>query len=315
MPLDHYVSQVHLRNFYSGNHGQRLYAIRKSDLLAFRCRSEDVCRIEAGSTNPYLAQPRIIEEFLTTVEPHYNAAVARFRRNDIDSQSIHAIAGFIAYVMTSAPAALRIHTTPLKAQVEAEAKTLDGQGILPPAPDSLGGKSLSELLVDGAVKIDVDPKFPQALGITTILRRLSTLGNSTWDILLNEDAASTFFTSDYPIALHRTDPRFTNWIVPLAPNLAVRIVPDLALARQDIDLRFPKFRCRTIDLRHREVIEINRLIVRSAEDLVFYQNDAPWIPRFIEINRHFRIEAVTQNVPVNRGFLTLSAQMIVSYPR
>jgi hypothetical protein len=315
MPLDHYVSQVHLKNFYSPKLGQRLYALRKSDLLAFRCRSEDVCRIESGSTNPYLTEPRIIEEFLTTVEPHYNAAVESFRRNDIDRQSIHTIAGFIAYVMTSAPAALRIHMAPLKAELKAEAQMLDSQGVIPLAPDSLGGKSLSQLLADGTIQLDVDPKYPQALGITTIVGRLSLLGNSKWDILLNEDPSSTFFTSDYPIALKRVNPHYAHWIVPLTPNVAVRIVPDLALARQETDLTFPKFRCRRIDLRHRQVIEINQLIVRSAEDLVFYQNDQPWIPRFIEKNRHFRIESVTQNVPVDRGIMTLAAQMIVSYPR
>jgi hypothetical protein len=48
--LDHYVSQVHLRNFYSPELGRKMYALRKSDLRAFPCRSEDVCRIEAGST-------------------------------------------------------------------------------------------------------------------------------------------------------------------------------------------------------------------------------------------------------------------------
>jgi hypothetical protein len=98
MPLDHYVSQVHLRNFYSPKLGQRMYALRKSDLLAFPCKSEDVCRIDFGNTNPYLAEPRVIEEFVTSVEPHYNSAIAKFRANAIDRQSIYVVAGFISYV-------------------------------------------------------------------------------------------------------------------------------------------------------------------------------------------------------------------------
>jgi hypothetical protein len=64
VPLDHFVSQVHLRNFYSPALGDRMYALRKSDLKAFTCRSEDVCRIEEGSTNVYVKEARIIEDVL-----------------------------------------------------------------------------------------------------------------------------------------------------------------------------------------------------------------------------------------------------------
>src|ERR1700719_3034549 len=89
--LDHYVPQVHLRNFYSHELGRRMYGLRKSDLRAFTCRSEDVCRIEAGSTNPYLKEPRIIEDFLTEVEPYYNASVANLRSDTIDHRTVFAI--------------------------------------------------------------------------------------------------------------------------------------------------------------------------------------------------------------------------------
>ena len=35
MPLDHYIPQVHLKKFYSPVLGERMYAIRKSDLKCF----------------------------------------------------------------------------------------------------------------------------------------------------------------------------------------------------------------------------------------------------------------------------------------
>jgi hypothetical protein len=50
MPLDHYVSQVHLRNFHSPALGGLMFAIRKSDLKRFRTKSQDICRIEDNST-------------------------------------------------------------------------------------------------------------------------------------------------------------------------------------------------------------------------------------------------------------------------
>jgi hypothetical protein len=56
MALDHYVSQVHLKNFYSPALNGMMYAIRKSDLKRFQTRSKNVCRIEEGSTNAYLME-------------------------------------------------------------------------------------------------------------------------------------------------------------------------------------------------------------------------------------------------------------------
>jgi hypothetical protein len=80
MPLDHYVSQVHLKQFNSPALDGLMHAIRKSDLKRFPARSRDVCRIEDGSTNAYLKEDRAIEEFLRDVEPRYDASLAKLRR-------------------------------------------------------------------------------------------------------------------------------------------------------------------------------------------------------------------------------------------
>ncbi|HLH50303.1 MAG TPA: DUF4238 domain-containing protein, partial [Roseiarcus sp.] len=151
MPLDHYVSQVHLRNFYSPK-TKRLFAFRKSDLKRFPPRSEDVCRIEDGSTNAYLKDDRIVERFLLDVEPKYNASLAKLRDDKIDQECVYSIAGFAAYVASCAPAAMRIHTEPLKAALQAHVILLDRQGILSKAPEALGGKSATELLADKTIQ-------------------------------------------------------------------------------------------------------------------------------------------------------------------
>jgi len=242
VPLDHYVSQVHLRNFYSPTPGGLMHAIRKSDLKRFPCNSESVCRIEEGNTNAYLRNNRAIEEFLMAVEPKYNASVAKLRDGQIDPECIYAVAGFVGYVASCAPAAMRIHTGPLKSQLQAEAAILDRQGLLPKAPAVLGSKTLSELLDDGTVHFEVDTKFPQAIGIDTIVSRVSIYGNSHWEILVNNDEHSPFFTSDYPVALEEVrGSRIPNWIIPLTPDLAIRIVPDVKLSGQPPDLSFSSF--------------------------------------------------------------------------
>src|SRR5579871_3271906 len=124
MPHDHFVSQVHLRNFISPALGNRVFAIRKSDMARFTPRTQDVCRIEEGSTNIYLRHQRAIETFLRAVEPNYNAALAAIRSDAINRQTVLVIAGFAAYVMSCAPAAMRMGKEPLKAQVESIAAIL-----------------------------------------------------------------------------------------------------------------------------------------------------------------------------------------------
>src|SRR5712671_1501146 len=98
LALDHYVSQVHLRQFYAPALGGLMYATKKSDLKSFCCDSKSVCRIEENSTNAYLANDREVEEFLIGVEPKYNASVGKLRDGKIDQECIAVIGGFAAYV-------------------------------------------------------------------------------------------------------------------------------------------------------------------------------------------------------------------------
>jgi uncharacterized protein DUF4238 len=312
MPLDHYVSQVHLKNFYAPALGNRLHAIRKSDLKEFTPRAEDVCRIEDGSSNAYLSTERAIEDFLREIKPRYNASVAKLRSGQIDQETVYTVAGFAAFVSSCAPAAMRIHAIPLKSTVESTAFILDRQGLFPKAPDSLGGKSFTELLTDGSVYFDVDEKYPQALGINTIIQRVSLFGNSPWDLLHNDNPSSPFFTSDFPVAIEaRGNSGIVNRIVPLTPDFAVRILPDVNLSRAAPDLSFAKFRCRQEGLRHAEVCALNRLIVQCAEDAVFYCGDLDWVKRFVSKNRDYRIQAIMTRVPYGRGFMDVGTQRIV----
>ena len=313
MPLDHYVSQVHLRKFYSPALGNRMYAIRKADLKAFTPNSESVCRVMDGSTNAYLLKDRMIEDFLNTIEPNYNSALENLTSGKIDNNCIYAIAGFVAYIATCSPAGMRIQSMPLKRMVEHEAVVMDAQGAFPPPPAVLGGASLTELLRDGAVKVMIDPKYPQAIGIDSILEFINIFGNCKWEILQNDFKDSPFFTSDFPIAIEKTsDPRVLNRIVPLAPNLAVRIKPDISIDRTQIDLSFPKFSCVSRHIGHGDVVKINTLLVRCAEDTVFYRDNPSWVQPFIRKNQHYRIETCSKELKTTTGTLLFSTQRVVA---
>jgi hypothetical protein len=313
MALDHYVSQVHLKNFNSLAMDGMMHAIRKSDLKRFPTRSRDVCRIEEGSTNAYLTQDRAIEEFLKDVEPRYNASVAKLRENKMDQEAIASLAGFVAYIVACSPTAMRLHSGPLKAQLEATADILDKQGAIPQAPEILGERSITELLADGSVKFTVDPKYPQAIGIANVLQHTSVFGNSPWEILHNDEKESSFFTSDYPAAIETFDINTPiNRVVPLAPDLAVRIKPDIRLSGTKPDITFAKFNATPRHLKRAEVLDINRLLVRCAEDMIFFHDDQDWIEGFVAKNRSYRIEPVTHKLPHGSGHLLISTHRILA---
>ncbi len=312
MPLDHYVSQVHLRNFYSPNLKSQMYAIRKYDLKSFTTSAQSVCRIEHGSTNKYLREMRVIEEFLKDIEPKYNSAIARFLENNIDQDSVYVIAGFVAYILTCSPAGMRIHSASLRASVEESARMLDITESIPPPPQVLGGKNLTDLLDSGKVHVEVDPRYPQALGIDSIYSHINIFGNSSWDIMINLNKDSPFFTSDFPVVIEKSkDPRVFNRIIPLSPNLAIRICPDLLIDREKNDFSFSKFRNTIRKINHQESRYINSLIVRGAETIVFFCDDYNWIPGFVKKHAEYRIEPWTQRIPCGNRTLLWSTQGII----
>lgn len=290
MPLDHYISQVHLKKFYSPSLHNQMFALSKKSLKSFTPTAESVCRISDGSTNSYLREGREIEEFLKTIEPKYTAAVEKLASNRIDEECIYTIAGFVAYVSSCSPGAMRIHSSALQGRVEKEAAALDSRGMLPPPPAQLAGLNLTEILKKGIVKVDVDPKFPQAIGIASILQNTAMFGNFRWEVLHNSIEDSPYFTSDYPVAIEVIGPKSPrNRVVPLSPNLAIRIQPNAPISEQ-ADFTFSNFDYQNKKLRLREVQQINRLIVRCAEELVFFRDNHPWVSGFVRKNRHFRIE-------------------------
>ncbi len=316
MPLDHYVSQVHLKKFCSEELGGLMHAIRKSDLAHFTPRTRDVCRIEEGNTNEYLTEPRVIEEFLKTIEGRYNAAISLLEEGKPDRQAIYVIAGFASYVMTCSPAAMRINSEPLKGALEAAAHVLDMKGLMPPPPEELGGKNLTELLEGEKIAFNVDPKYPQAIGIANILQRAALFGNCHWEILLNNHNDCQFFTSDYPAGIESTqDPRVLNRIIPLTPRLAVRLQPDINRPPDTASFDFADFSFVKCKLARCEAVNINRILVRTAEDTVFFRDYQSWVPRFVDRNRNFRIETETIQIPQPEGILTWSRQAVAPFER
>ncbi len=309
MALDHYVPQVHLKNFYASELGDAFYCIRKDELKLFHQSSSGVCRIEENSTNLYLKDVRAVEEFLKEIEPKYNSSVAKLKSGEIDSETIYVLAGFMAYIITCSPAGMRIQSNPLKGAVEETMKVIEKHGDFPAPPESLGRKSLSERIESGKVKID--PKYPQGIGISSIRSMVKVFGNFRWEILLNLFNDSPFFTSDFPVVFEKTkDLRVINKVVPLTPTLAVRIRPNIELDRDKVNSEFGEFQSSTKKLSRKEVSAINRDIVRCAESIVFISKKLPWVEKFVKNNSKYRIEVKTIEIPDGKGKILWFSQEI-----
>jgi hypothetical protein len=206
---------------------------------------------------------------------------------------------------------MRINSEPLKAILKATAKILESIEKLPPPPPELGGKDFADLIESGKVKFEIDPKFPQAIGVSNILQRVAMFGNFHWVILINEQKDCPFFTSDFPTALEETsDIRVLDRIFPLTRTLVIRIQPDINIDRDSVDYRFRHFSFQRRKVTRQEAININRLLVQSAEDIVFFRDDQAWVTNFVEKNKSFRIENETIELPRPRGVLLWSRQTI-----
>ena len=93
---------------------------------------------------------------------------------------------------------------------------------------------------------------------------------------------SPLFTSDYPAAIETFDINTPiNRIVPFAPDIAVRIKPDISLSGTRPDITFAKCNATSRHLKRAEVLEVNRLLVRCAEDLIFFRDGWEWIDVFV----------------------------------
>jgi hypothetical protein len=98
-------------------------------------------------------------------------------------------------------------------------------------------------------------------------------------------------------------------VIPLAPDIAIRITPDPSSVREQ-DLSFARMRFRTMRPKLAKIQELNKLIVQSAEELVFFRDDLYWIPDFVARNRDFRVEPITNTIPADTGYYVVATQRI-----
>lgn len=309
--LDHYVSQVHLRNFYAkSTELRKMFAYRKSDGNSFICGSADVCRIELGSTNEFLSEPRVLEEFLQRIEPNYNRACQALADGSFSMDDVIIVAGFAAFIIGTSPTAMRLGSESLTKLVHTEIELMDRIELLDLAPLELGRKTATELLAEGQLNIETDVKYPQAMGIAGIIGLTKSFSTFHWEILVNRHSANfPFVTSDFPASIEGLGRQVpANRIVPLRPDLAVRILPQIRPpGRPDLE---SDFRYQIQYPSPSEIRQANLATVRCAENLVFSPVQAAWAKSLVAKNSRFRMELVHHRVPKGTGYMLLNSVVV-----
>lgn len=294
MALDHYVSQVYLKQFLHQPDKRLLYAVRKSDLKTFTPRTKDVCRTEQGSTNAFLKENRVVEEFLRTIEPAYEPCLVRTMRGTVDMESISVFAGFLAYILTYTPTALRMFDPPVRAALEKVIQNLDGSGKIEPIsvpslPD-WDGKTLSTLKAEGKVRLDIDLKMPQAMATAQMNRITQTLAACDVSIL-RPKGSGRFLTSDFPsVILGHVDGKFAQRFLPLSPFVG------LIFHTETFDADRDESKVRFFQVGEARMRQLNFEIIKAAEELVFSHRKFPWLRKSVRSLAHFRTDTFVENI-------------------
>ncbi|WP_435705589.1 DUF4238 domain-containing protein [Yoonia sp.] len=294
MALDHYVSQVHLKQFLRLSDRNLLLATRKADLFEFTPKPKDVCRLEDGSTNEFLTQNRAGEDFLKDIEPAYDPCLEKIMNGELDWASRQVFGGFLAYIQTYTPAAIRMFDPMIRMVLENTIKRLEHAGEwapfdCPEIPD-WHGKSLSQLKAEGKVKLDINLKMPQAMATTQLYAIRDSLASSDMTIL-RPRGNNRFLTSDFPsIILSYYQNKYAQRFLPISPKLGI-IFHTHTSAEEGVNAAH-KYK----EIGQQAVREINDEIIRAAENLVFSTHRFPWLRSRVRELKNYRAENVTEKV-------------------
>ncbi|MDC0658283.1 DUF4238 domain-containing protein [Leisingera sp. SS27] len=287
MALDHYVSQVHLREFADPK-TKKLFAVSKLDLRDFTPKPKSVCAIRDGNTNEFLKEPRLIEKLLEAIEPNYPYALNELRNRRCNNIVRETIAGFITAVSISSPTFDRLCFDGTHNHLADFAKHLDTKSILPKFPENsdkrYSGKSITELLDQNLVEFNIDMNMPKAMATTRMINVVKAFLNAPWDILENHTERN-FLTSDYPMVHVPTlSRRWSKKFVPLAPDIGIVVYsPRVSIWDGPVEVAHVEVSSSS------KISELNRFAVFAAEDLVFADRPSPFLRKFVAKHRQMQL--------------------------
>lgn len=265
---DHYVAQTYLKHF--NNPAEKLLVYNKELVSIEEKHRKNVCREEGGSNNPFFEKERIIEDYLVRLENNWNSALSTFLSLFSSEGKYSAeeylkakfiISGYLSFLRVAPPARVQGGQDLLKNMLGKIFEVLKAQGEIPPPPKGM------EFLLD-QIKFEVDPKYPQALGFSSVPDLHQTFYKAPWHVIYNISDVP-FITSDNPVSPYCQDNSGREIIyAPLSPKIGVLINPFLTLSevQDQSSLCDRSFKTKQGDTDY--VWRLNKIIVEWAEELV-----------------------------------------------
>ncbi len=303
MPGDHYVAQTYLRNF--GINGQEglVNAVRKSNMQRLDAIPvESICRKPNWSNNEYFPEnPRVVEGFLGRFETEWANCVRKLSEDTCDRTTKYLMSGYLAYLRLCTPTAVRLGSSQLSSIVEDSYNKLEEKEFA--KPDSEHRDAIKLIRQHGGIKSHINPNYPKAIGIKTLISLQKVLTTSPWIVFKNKSSVQ-FLTSDNPVCLQYHSTGLADFYCPLTPKLAIVIHPI-----RDKDSHEGDY---VGSLKPEGVEKMNQLLVQSAEDMIIF-NEFPKIEELVKEYQDWRVEQKTYNIPVEKGNLIIFQQRPVKY--
>lgn len=173
-------------------------------------------------------------------------------------------------------------------------KILKDKGELPPPP-----KGMEFLLDDleNQVSIEIDPKYPQAVGTTVMNDVAETLYNSPWMRIFNK-TGTPFLTSDNPACMWYPKPSDLGILyLPLSPTVAVLIKPKINSPEP-----FDHSTDEAGEAKPSFVPEMNEHVIKCASNLVISHERSETTRDVVSKLRGWRYDCVSHRVPMGTGF-------------
>lgn len=298
MAKDHYVAQTYLRQFSINGRNGFVNVVWKQNLQSPKVKSvSSVCYEKNGSDNYYFPDnPRVVEDYLKLYELRWAECVQKVSRGTYTDETKSLMAGYFAYLRTCTPTAMRLGSEGYIDFVKHFYDKLEEKEYS--NPDSKYRDVIETIRKHGGTKIEVDKKYPAAIGVTNLINIQSVIARSPWIVFKNE-TSMPFVTSDNPVCLQYYDVKFADFYCPITPWLAIVIHPLRENEEAGPD-HIGSFKPEGVE-------KMNRLVVQSAEDLVIC-NDLSGTEGLVREFQNWRVELRKIKIPSGNGHVIIHQQ-------
>jgi hypothetical protein len=309
---DHYVSQTYLKHF-TGANGDLVPYYKSGHVIVGKAKSpKSLCFETEGDTNKYFPNTRLLDEFLQAFENPWNKNIAKLEDGYLDANMKFELSGYIAFLRSCNPTAKRLGQQQISGVVKPTTYDIFMSTLEKNKELSVEIKTLlKKEFQDNKIGIEVDREFAHAQGMMTLMGILHRFYCSHWLVLIN-DSSTPFITSDNPAVLYYKDnnPQIGQTYIPLKPNMAILITPDLSIERpSDEDVkRYDNSQDRFCIIKPSYVEEFNKQIIKSAEKIVIHQCKEDWLKELVQKYRNWRMEAIISHLPTEKGVFTILRQ-------